>query len=288
MSTKPNSPSSKEENGILAEPGAVCSLNPDQPILQGCDDLLGRVDFAKQLAKFLSSRSGSPSVVIGLEGNWGSGKTSCLNFVRESITESGEAIVVQYAPWIVSTVDSLISGFFVQLATGLGQQTSATGLQKVARQLLKFGTLIQPAKLVPGVEPWGTVAEKILESGGRIIADQEHFADWDMVRQKDKLETELDKLSTPVVVLIDDLDRLPPRQICEVLQLVKAIGGFRNVSYLFAYDREVVSHAISEVHNVDGERYIEKMMAVTIPVPRLSQYHKLQMLKMNIRGTMLT
>jgi predicted KAP-like P-loop ATPase len=53
--------------------------NNDQPINKYENDLLGRQNFVKNLAKSIKKYSGKDSFVIGLYGEWGTGKTSIIN-----------------------------------------------------------------------------------------------------------------------------------------------------------------------------------------------------------------
>lgn len=60
-------------------------FNTDSLITTIKDDLLNRDKFAKQLAQAILSYNQSNSFNIGLYGEWGSGKTSVINMVEESI-----------------------------------------------------------------------------------------------------------------------------------------------------------------------------------------------------------
>ncbi|WP_085032135.1 KAP family P-loop NTPase fold protein [Ensifer aridi] len=62
-------------------------MNPaDPPILFSCHDRLGRVSFAKSLARKIDRLTDLDSgFVIGLDGEWGSGKTSVINMVVQAL-----------------------------------------------------------------------------------------------------------------------------------------------------------------------------------------------------------
>ena len=55
----------------------------DRAIEKSVDDLLGRKNFAERLAETISRYNSSESLVIALNGNWGSGKSSVINMVKE-------------------------------------------------------------------------------------------------------------------------------------------------------------------------------------------------------------
>ena len=69
-------------------------ISPDLPITKSADDILNRRSFAKSLAQTLLQYSVSSSLAIGLYGEWGSGKTSLLNMVLETIEETDNDVIV--------------------------------------------------------------------------------------------------------------------------------------------------------------------------------------------------
>lgn len=74
----------------------------DQP--QVSNDLYSRKPFAEQLASLLVLPPKSPGVVIGIEGPWGSGKTTVVRYIVESLKTAadGAPIVVEFNPWMLA------------------------------------------------------------------------------------------------------------------------------------------------------------------------------------------
>ena len=54
--------------------------------------------------------------------------------------------------------------------------------------------------------------------------------------QRSKVIEALSNLDRRVLVIVDDLDRIEPEQIRDVVRLIKLVGDFPNVTYLLAYD----------------------------------------------------
>ena len=77
------------------------------------------------------------------------------------------------------------------------------------------------------------------------------------------------KVNKKIVIIIDDIDRLTNSQIRDVFQLVKQVADFPNIIYILAMDREVVRRALQEVHNVDGNEYLQKIIQVPFEIPEL-------------------
>lgn len=87
---------------------------------------------------------------------------------------------------------------------------------------------------------------------------------------KRTLTHSLSALKSPVVIVLDDLDRLTPAQLLEVFQLVKANADFAQLVYLLLFDRAVAAKHIAEVLKIDGQEYLEKIVQVGFDLPQLS------------------
>ncbi|MBS1165492.1 MAG: Uncharacterized protein H6R00_1517 [Proteobacteria bacterium] len=89
-----------------------------------------------------------------------------------------------------------------------------------------------------------------------------------LAESKKKVCDRLAKLTRALVVVIDDVDRLDPTEIVEVLRLVRSVADFPNITYVLLYDPDIVSHAVCAVARVkDGHAYTEKIVQITLPVP---------------------
>lgn len=93
----------------------------------------------------------------------------------------------------------------------------------------------------------------------------------DLDETKEILEKALIKAGKKIIIVIDDIDRLANSQIRDVFQLVKQVADFPNVIYLLAMDREVVRRALTDVHNIDGNEYLEKIIQVPFELPELKK-----------------
>ena len=75
-------------------------MNSDHPIESFADDALGRASVARHIANQLALAPMDHSIVFGLYGPWGSGKTSLLNMVCEELESADNPpIVVKFSPW---------------------------------------------------------------------------------------------------------------------------------------------------------------------------------------------
>lgn len=83
---------------------------------------------------------------------------------------------------------------------------------------------------------------------------------------KKELSNLLQELSTPVLVIIDDVDRLTKEEVKYLFQLIKANADFPNLVYLLLFQRDLI-----EKH-FDPE-FLEKIVQVGFDIPRIEHIH---------------
>jgi len=74
------------------------TYSPDQPIHSKREDRFNRALFAQRIADTTATRSDRSSIVIGLYGPWGCGKSSTLNLIEEALNDHSNIVVVRFNP----------------------------------------------------------------------------------------------------------------------------------------------------------------------------------------------
>lgn len=246
-------------------------ISPDLPITQSDDDILNRGSFAKNLAQTLLRYSFSSSFTIGLYGEWGSGKTSLLNMVLETVEKvDNNAVILRFNPWLCSDPKQLISQFFKQLSTAIKPKRPK---RDQAWQLIdQYADVFDAASLIPGVGTVLAVAGKTIVAKARRQTKRQTN---DLQESKNKIVKKMIEENLKIIVSIDDIDRLSEEEIIAVFQLVKALADFPNTVYLLAFDYDVVVRALGKVQQGDGKEYLEKVIQVPfeIPAPNMTSIH---------------
>ena len=115
--------------------------NADRPVERPEDDALGRDAFARRIAQELGSWRQEESLVVSLNGEWGSGKTTVANLILYYINEQAASkkgahpVVVKFNPWQWSGQDKLMEGFFDEIA-------AAFSPHKIGNKVIKLLYLI--------------------------------------------------------------------------------------------------------------------------------------------------
>src|SRR3712207_4170737 len=105
----------------------MTSMIGDDPV-NGEGDLLGRRPIAQRWAATVADARSPSGLVFAITGPWGSGKTSMLTMVEEGLKAQG-VDVLHFNPWMFSGTDQLVTYFFAEIASQIGQ-TGDTKKQK--------------------------------------------------------------------------------------------------------------------------------------------------------------
>jgi predicted KAP-like P-loop ATPase len=230
----------------------------DNPIRRTEDDLLGRSRPAAALARQVLSLDASEGLVLGVLGPWGSGKTSFVNLARAQL-EDESITVLDFNPWMFSGAEQLVESFFVELASQLRLKP---GLAEIGKDLEDYGEAFSGLAWLPLIGPWverGRTASKLF---ARILQRRKEGVGG----RRQKLETALRALDKPLVVVLDDIDRLTTSEIRDIFKLIRLTANFPNVIYLAAFDRKRVEDALAE-HGIPGRDYLEKILQVGVDLP---------------------
>lgn len=276
----------------------------DTPISQPDQDLLGRGEFATQLSKLLASWKSDQSLIVALRGSWGEGKSSLKNLVLYSFKDHPHPPkVVQFNPWRYGDSQSITTAFYDEVAVAIGATGNRISAFFRAKSFRAYGRLLTPVSEglksagmhLPSLVTWITslglltvgattivqglpvaiVAGWILGIAGVLgvigkalqwlAGMSQHEQPLEKVRSK--LGKKLKKLQQPILVIIDDIDRLEPEEIRTVFRHVKANADFPNITYLLLYQRDIVERALDEISGNEGRAYLDKIVQAAFDLP---------------------
>jgi predicted KAP-like P-loop ATPase len=246
----------------------------DQPILGSADDpdLLNRADFANHLANILLLNHEDNCLTVSLEGEWGYGKTSVINLVKGALNEKNIApIIVEYNPWLAGKPESLIQDFLLQFSSQLNIRDKSEDALSAAKELIAYSSLFSVAKLVPGAEPWASIVEKVFSRFGSATKKIAELKKLDLLGQKKNVIKAIARINNPIVVIIDDIDRLTPSETFQVLRLVKAVADFSGTSFLLAFDSNYLISVLNKNGITNASEYINKVVQLRVSLPVISE-----------------
>jgi KAP family P-loop domain len=261
------------------------SVKGDRALSSGDEDKLGFREVAKQIVTSLVDCASQDGLVIGIEGAWGSGKSSLLFLIGDELgklPEDRRPTVINFRPWLIGNRDALITSLFGELSRELDRVALNAGdptrisvakakeageaLRSFMNGLGRAGSVIEFAGEASGI---GLL--KLAGKGAKAAADAagKEPAPLPLSELKDKLVTSLRDLGHRFVITIDDVDRLEPAEVIEILRLVRSVVDLPNVIYLLCYDSDTLAHSIERAASVSGGHlYLEKIVQLTVMVPK--------------------
>lgn len=234
------------------------NYSSDSPVRKQEQDRFSRWSFSERVAQVISKRSDPSSIVIGLYGIWGDGKTSVLNFIENSLDSDENVICIKFNPWRFGAEEELLTGFFFDIAGALDAELIKTGDK--LKDFVK--------KAAPG-------AGALMGAKGAGDAFGAFISGPDINELKKRIENELGTAQRRVLILIDDVDRLEKAEIHSLFRLVKLTADFKYTSYILAFDKDVVAASLQDRYSSTsenaGEAFLEKIIQVPLHLPAVEK-----------------
>jgi hypothetical protein len=269
------------------------------PIKDQDQDRLAHWPLAQELANAIRRSSPKNGFVVGIEGGWGSGKSSIANLVERHLNAVGENRhkIVRFNPWLVGTRDQLLGELFAELIRAAAEFGAPPGsdlsLWRIDHWWHRLRLWVRLRKLTANQRQWFILFAELAKRLGQLgavgvalgvvdpitagalfagaVGDQAMASpkQQSLVEIKSAINGALRALSGHLVVIVDDMDRLEPAEAVEVLRLIRAVVDFSNTTYILCYDREVLASALqSELGISDGSEFLKKVVQLPFPVPR--------------------
>ena len=92
-------------------------------------------------------------------------------------------------------------------------------------------------------------------------------ADKSLSQLRDELAADLREQGRRLLVIIDDVVRLPVSEVRQIFRLVKSVADLPNVIYLLIFDREIAERAFDDPGNDLGPKWHEKIVQAAFDLP---------------------
>ena len=278
---------------------------PDVPISRSQDDLLGFKSFVDLLRNALYNTE--TPFVYGVIGDWGVGKTSILNLLKNQLETDLELGKNCYVPiwfnaWeyeneaniLYPLIYAIKSDYqdrlqdledkenfwssFKKLTTSAIIAFSDLGLRVVTKKLTDEALSISDVKdMLNLIEQEGDKLGNLLNTwADNVRLMQESFTSlFDMYAkglcssQKYKNIKE-DSSKVRFVILIDDLDRCLPETTIAILERIKNHLMIKNCIFVLGLNAQVIYQGIRVKYQgleIDGRQYLEKILNYSFYVP---------------------
>ena len=244
-------------------------------------DKLDRKVTVEALTQLVSSIEGP--CVLALDALWGAGKTTFLNIWAQYLYDEGFT-VVKFNAW-----ETDFSGDpFVALCTEMTTSLDAFSSMKDPYLSEKVASVKKSSQMVIQHVISGTVRNMTagmvdITQMSADIAEQssepQRFVEYREAKKaledfKGKLEElacvlgETDR--TPLIVMIDELDRCRPTYAVELLETTKHLFSVGQIVFVLAVNREQLVRAVQGLYgnSFDAEKYLRRFFDIDIRLPQ--------------------
>ena len=230
----------------------------DLPIKDIDNDKLNFLPFAQKVAKGIKNYKQNETFIISIEGKWGSGKTSLMNLIENEIKDDVE--IMHFNPWLLTDIRQVINLFFDELIKVLCYGSfKAKWNEDIKKDIKTLANILLPDNI--------NVDIGLIKLGYK-PKDVFLKNDDSLEKIKSRINEYLKNLDKKIVIIVDDIDRLTDEETEFIFRLTKGIADFDNLIYILLYDKGIVAKSLQTYKNENGEKYLEKIVQYSLPVPK--------------------
>jgi len=253
-------------------------------------DTLNLLPYAEALRDFIQSCETPMS--IGIQGDWGIGRTSLMNMLRGSgdgqqsgLLDAGLCKTINLDSWPYSQFDkddNMVVACLYAMTEELGQGLenepgidSAELVDQIEAAMRKLIIVMEQIReLAQGKTSEAGSGSSYIDISGQMLVFKGEFA------KLVSLWTHSGE-DRRVVIFVDDLDRIRPAMALELLEAIKNFIDVPGCVFVMALDYEVVQRGMVEklgrdLQKTSGKAFFDKMIQLPFVVPttsyRLDEY----------------
>ena len=234
---------------------------------------------AAALTKFI--RYTATPMTVGVQGEWGSGKTSLLNQIYTSLEKEGAYKQIWINSWehslLAQPEEALLKIINEIIQEMLGSDKNITNkdqVTKVASNIFK-GALRVGASIVGGTD-----ASKVTNE---LLGGEKEGSIRELRAQLNNLAAEIEGLNSnpyeKIIIYVDDLDRIEPKNAVQILELLKNVFNIDKCVFILAIDYQVVVKGLKEKFGEQTEEnewefraFFDKIIQLPFMMP-MGQYN---------------
>lgn len=199
----------------------------------------------------------SNAYVIGLDGKWGTGKTTIINLVKQRLSKEIEQnddirIVKNFDFWTTGSQTAILNSMYDALLKAIGVDYNSVKTRKLLKRTANFMTNVP----------------KIGKAVSQII--NENITQEDVDQLKDNLEELILSSNKRYVFFVDDLDRANSSQVLFLLKMLGTVFNLPNLIFVLLYDKQRMKKIINNEEELNIA-FVEKIINQEIRVPEVSE-----------------
>ena len=247
-------------------------------------DMFGIGNYISGLCSFITDCN--TPMTIAIQGDWGSGKTSVMEMVRDTINNKA-VHCVWFNTWqfsqfntgdnlSLSLIETIVKGF--EIDGGATVKEMRGGIGKLGAVMANVGKrgLYALSDRTLGSTNTEDLKKRLEEAANESISINETISNLkDRFQECVNAAVQQHKVDR-ILVFIDDLDRLEPIRAVELLEVLKIFLDCQNCVFVLALDYNVVVSGVKRKYGADfnedkGRSFFDKIIQVPFKMP-VAQY----------------
>lgn len=240
-------------------PVTTTPLYSDQPT---SNDEYGRDTSANLLIEkifstFNAAQADKGSFVININESYGYGKTSFLHILAKHLQAQQQPyLFIDFRPWLCDNNQAIIKEFFTLLCSNLKD----TGLNDDINQYMSL-LLKESSQLAPW---WAKIPLSLFSKAIKQKSLKETH---------DSIKASLQEIDRPIIVTIDDVDRLEKEELTAVLKLIRDTADFPNIFYIVAAENAHLEAMLYQIGIQNPNIYLKKFFNLDYLLPAHENIH---------------
>lgn len=224
-------------------PPAQFGFLSDEEYKPDDEDLLEHKKPAKLFAEFVLASETNSKLVFGIDGPWGSGKTSFVNIAEAHWKKESDVIVCRFEPlrYASEPEPDLSQRLMREITEAIQKHLFIPEFRSAASRysrLIKGDPYISLFGLRFSFAPRDETVDELLEN----------------------INAVLERIRCRLIIVIDDLDRLDPKAVNNVLFVTRRVISLSRTTYILCYDTEILVKG-----KEDGDKareFLEKFVTI--------------------------
>lgn len=232
-------------------------------------DLLNRTSIINNLYNIIIRTNPSTAFTIGLNGKWGSGKTTIVNNVLKKIEENDflkNYVVIKFDPWVYDDEKMMLESLINDILKNINFNMF---------NLNKFD-----------------IIQGVMDSIFTLEKNNYFSFIFDQIRKNNKkvsirkiVNNYLNSNNKRLIIIIDNLDRIDGEKAIFLIKCLNTVFNFNNTVNLLLYDEEIINNVLNEKFN-SKSNYMEKFVQLKIEIPLVDK-NEINKIKYTISNNLL-
>lgn len=234
-------------------PITTTPLYSDQPT---SDDKFGRDTSAdllieKIFSTFNASQADKGSFVININESYGYGKTSFLQILNKQLEAQNQPYhIIDFRPWLCDNDQAIIKEFFTLLCIKLKEYGINDDMNQYLALLLEESSQFSPW--------WAKIPLSLFSKA---------IKPYTLKETHDKIRATLTSIDRPIIITIDDVDRLHEKELIAVLKLIRDTADFPNIFYILAADNAHLEVMLERQGIKQPHKFLQKFFNLDYLLP---------------------